>query len=105
LKEIQLRVGLVSNSNFLNTDVGITGLVISIFNKQINVSPLIYFPLYFLILLCFRQISCDVLHCLVDIVYINLCVSLEVHCIYFYEIDYLLREISLNSLILLRPVW
>jgi hypothetical protein len=33
LKETQLRVGLVSNSNFLNGDVGITELVILNFGK------------------------------------------------------------------------
>jgi hypothetical protein len=83
LKETQFRVGLVSNSSFLNEDVGITELVIPNFDKKIIVSSLIYFPFYLLVLLCFRVISCDVLHCLVDIMYIYLCVSLEVHCIYF----------------------
>jgi hypothetical protein len=38
---------------------------------------------HLLVLLCFCVISCDVLHCLIDIVYVYLCVSLEVHCIYF----------------------
>jgi hypothetical protein len=33
LKETQLRVGLVSNSNFLNGDVGITRLVIPNFDQ------------------------------------------------------------------------
>jgi hypothetical protein len=33
LKEIQLEVGLVSNSSFLNGDVGITGLMIPNFGK------------------------------------------------------------------------
>jgi hypothetical protein len=33
LKETRLRVGLVSNSSFLNGDVGITGLVIPNFSK------------------------------------------------------------------------
>jgi hypothetical protein len=83
LKETRLGVGLVSHSSFLTGDVGITRLVIPNFDKQIIVSPLIYFPLYLLVLLCFRFISCDVLHCLIDIVYIYLCVSLEVHYIYF----------------------
>jgi hypothetical protein len=46
------------------------------------VSPLFYFTLYLLVLLCFHVISCDVLHCLVDIVYIYLCVSLKVYYIY-----------------------
>jgi hypothetical protein len=82
LKETQLGVGVVSNSSFLNEDVRITELVILNFGKQIIVSPLFYFLLYPLVLLCFRVISCDVLHCLVDIVYIYLCVSLEVYCIY-----------------------
>jgi hypothetical protein len=82
LKETRLRVGLVINSSFLNGDVGIMGLVILNFVKQIIVCLLIYFPLYLLVLLCFRVISCDVLHCLVDIVYIYLCVYLEVYFIY-----------------------
>jgi hypothetical protein len=82
LKETQLGVHLVSNSSFLNEDVGITGLVILNFDKQIIMPPLIYFSLYLLVQLCFRVISYDVLHCLVDIVYNYLCVSLEVHCIY-----------------------
>jgi hypothetical protein len=72
LKETQLGVGLVSNSSFLNGDVGITGLVIPNFDKQIIVSPLVYLSLYHLVLLCFRIISCGVLYCLVDIVYIHL---------------------------------
>jgi hypothetical protein len=38
LKETQLGVVLVSNSSFLNGDVGITGLVIPYFDKQIIVS-------------------------------------------------------------------
>jgi hypothetical protein len=83
LKETQLGVGLVSNSIFLNGDVGIMGLVISNFGKQIIMSLLIYFLLYLLVLSSFRIISCDMLHCLVDIMYIYLCVSLEVHCIYY----------------------
>jgi hypothetical protein len=72
LKETRLGVDLVSNSSFLNGDVGITGLVILNFGKQIIVSLLIYFPLYLLVLLCFRVISCGVLYCFVDIVYIHL---------------------------------
>jgi hypothetical protein len=72
LKETQLRVGIVSNPSFLNGGVGITGLVIPNFDKQIIVSPLIYFLLYFLDLLCFRVISCGVLYCLVYIMYIHL---------------------------------
>jgi hypothetical protein len=72
LKETRLRVGLVSNSSFINGDVGIMGLVILNFGKQIIVSPLVDFMLYLLVLLCFRIISCDVLYCLVDIVYIHL---------------------------------
>jgi hypothetical protein len=82
LKETRLKVGLVSNSILLNGDVGITGLVILNFGKQIIVSLLVYFPFYFLILLCFHVISCDVLHCLVDIVYVYLLISLGVYCIY-----------------------
>jgi hypothetical protein len=72
LKETRLGVGLVSNSSFLNVDVGITGLVIPNFGKQIIVSPLVDFLLYLLVLLCFHIISCGVLYCLVDIVYIHL---------------------------------
>jgi hypothetical protein len=72
LKEIRLGVGLVSNSSFLNGDVGITGLVILNFDQQIIVSPLVYFPLYLLVLLWFRVISYGVLYCLVAIVYIHL---------------------------------
>jgi hypothetical protein len=72
LKETRLGVGLVTNSSFLNRDVGITRLVILNFCQQIILSPLVYFPLYLLVLLCFRVISCGVLYCLVDIVYIHL---------------------------------
>jgi hypothetical protein len=72
MKETRLRVGLVSNSSFLNEDVGITRLVILNFGQQIIVSPLVFFLLYRLVLLCFRIISCGVLYCLVDIVYIHL---------------------------------
>jgi hypothetical protein len=72
LKETRLRGGLVSNSSFLNGDVGITGLIILNFSKQIIVSPLVDFSLYLLVLLYFRIISCGVLYCLVDIVYIHL---------------------------------
>jgi hypothetical protein len=71
LKETRLGVGLVSNSNLLKRDVGITSLVILNFGKKIIVSSLfVYLPLYFLVQLCFHVISCDVLYCLVDIVYI-----------------------------------
>jgi hypothetical protein len=72
LKETRLGVGLVSNSTFLNGDVGIIWLVIPNFGKQIVVSHLVDFPLYLIVLLCFRIISCGVLYCLVDIVYIHL---------------------------------
>jgi hypothetical protein len=82
LKETRLGVDLVSNSSFLNRDVGITGLVILNFSKQIIVSPLVDFLLYLLVLLCFRIISCGVLYCLVDIMYIHLWISLGAHCIY-----------------------
>jgi hypothetical protein len=82
LKETQLEVGLVSNSSFLNGDIKIMWLVILNFDKQIIVSKLFYFLIYLLVLLCFCIISYYVLHCLLDIVYIYLCVSLEVHCIY-----------------------
>jgi hypothetical protein len=72
LKETQLGVCLVSNSSFLNRDVGIMGLVILNFDQHIIVSPLVFFPLYLLVQLCFRVISCDMLYCLVDIMYIHL---------------------------------
>jgi hypothetical protein len=72
LKETRLGVGLVSNSSFLNGNVGITGLVIPNFGKQIIVSPLVDLTLYLLVLSCFCIISCGVLYCLVDIVYIHL---------------------------------
>jgi hypothetical protein len=72
LKETQLGVGIVSNSSFLNGDVVIMGLVILNFDQQIIVSPLVYFSLYLLVLLCFHVISYGVLYCLVDIVYIHL---------------------------------
>jgi hypothetical protein len=62
----------VSNSSFINGDVGITGLVILNFGQQIIVSHMVYFPLYLLVLVCFRVISCGVVYCLVDIVYIHL---------------------------------
>jgi hypothetical protein len=80
---------------FLNGDVGIMRLVILNFDKQIIMSLLIYFLLYLLVLLCFHIISCDVFHCLVDIVYINLSISRSTLHI-FYELDCLLREISLD---------
>jgi hypothetical protein len=73
LKETQLGVGLVSNSSFLNGDVGITWLVISIFSKKIFVS-LSYLP--------FAVFSSYICASMLDIVYIYLYVSLEPHCIY-----------------------
>jgi hypothetical protein len=72
LKDTQLEVGLVSNSSFLNRDVEITRLMIPNFGKQIIFSLLVYLPLYFLVHMCFRVRSCDVLYCLVDIMYIYL---------------------------------
>jgi hypothetical protein len=42
------------------------------FGQQIIVSPLVYFPLYLLVLLCFHVISCGVLYYFVDIVYIHI---------------------------------
>jgi hypothetical protein len=72
LNETQLGVSLVSNSSFLNGDVGIMGLVILNFDQQIIVSPLVYFLLYLLVLLCFCVISYGVLYCFVDIVYIHI---------------------------------
>jgi hypothetical protein len=62
----------VSNSSLLNGDVGITGLVIPNFGQQIIMSPLVYFPLYLLVLLCFHVIYCGVLYYFVDIMYIHL---------------------------------
>jgi hypothetical protein len=62
----------VSNSSFLNGDVGIAGLVIPNFDQQIIESPLVYLPLYLLVLLCFCDISFGVLYCFVDILYIHL---------------------------------
>jgi hypothetical protein len=51
LKETRLGVGLVSNSRFLNKDVGITGLVIPNFGKQIiESSSSVYLSLYSLVL-------------------------------------------------------
>jgi hypothetical protein len=58
---------LVSNSSFFNGDLGITGLVIPIFGKQIIVPPLVYFPAYLLVLLCFLVISYYVLHCIYSV--------------------------------------
>jgi hypothetical protein len=72
LKETRLGVGLVSNSSILNGDIEIIGLMILNFGQQIIVSPLVYFQLYLLVLLCFLVISCGVLYCFVDIVYIHL---------------------------------
>jgi hypothetical protein len=70
LEETRLRVGLVSNSGFLNGDVGITGLVIPIFSKQIMVS-LSCLPSALLSssIVPPRYILC-VLHFLVDIMYV-----------------------------------
>jgi hypothetical protein len=72
LKETRLGIGLVSNSSFLNGDIGITELVIPNFGQQIILSPLVCFPLYLLVLLSFRIISCGVLYSLVDIMYVHL---------------------------------
>jgi hypothetical protein len=41
LKETRLGVGLVSNSSFLNGDIGIMELVIMNFGQQIIVSPMV----------------------------------------------------------------
>jgi hypothetical protein len=46
--------------------------VILNFGQQIIVSPLVYFPVYLLVLLCFRVISCGVLYYFVNIVHIHL---------------------------------
>jgi hypothetical protein len=47
LKEIRLGVDVMSNSTFLNEDVGIMGLVILNFGKQIIVSYLFWFAFCF----------------------------------------------------------
>jgi hypothetical protein len=62
----------MSNSSFLNRDVGITGLVIPNFGKQIILS-LSYLPSALLSssIVLLLYILC-VLHCLVDILYIYL---------------------------------
>jgi hypothetical protein len=72
LKETRLIVYLVSNSSFLNGDVGITRLVISNFSKQIIMS-LSCLPSTLLSssIVISLYILC-VLDCLVDIVYIYL---------------------------------
>jgi hypothetical protein len=79
LKETRLGVGLVSNSIFLNGDIGIMGLVLPNFGKKIIMSSTsVYLLLYFLVQLCLCVIHCDVLCCLV---YIGLSMSLEVLCL------------------------
>jgi hypothetical protein len=51
LKETQLVVGLVSNSSFLNRDIGIMRFMILNFGKQIILSSSsVYLPLYSLVL-------------------------------------------------------
>jgi hypothetical protein len=53
LKETRLGVHLVSNKRLLNRDVGIMGLVISNFGKQIIVSSsFVYLPLFSLVHNC-----------------------------------------------------
>jgi hypothetical protein len=68
-----MKLTLVSNSNFLNEDVGITWLVIPNFSKQIIMSSsLVYFPLYSLVHIC-----ASVLYIVVcSIVYWILCISI-----------------------------
>jgi hypothetical protein len=97
LKKTRLWVGLVSNSSFLNGDIGITGLVILNFSKQIIVSlgwlsalpsSSIVLPHY--ILWCALLLS---RYCL----YPSLNISRSSSHI-FCELDCLLREICLNSL-------
>jgi hypothetical protein len=97
LKETRLGVGLVSNSNFLNGDVGITVLVIPNFGKQIIVSldllsalpsSSIVLPRY--ILWCALLLSRYHVY-----PFLNISRSLlHILC----ELDYLLREISLKVL-------
>jgi hypothetical protein len=104
LKETRLGVGLVSNSSFLNGDVGITGLVIPNFSQQIIVSPLVYFSLYLLVSVLPHYILwCALLLCRYC-VYPSLNIprsSLHIFC----KLDCWLRENCLNSLIPVRPVW
>jgi hypothetical protein len=103
LKETRLGVGLVSNSSFLDGGVGITELVILNFGQQIIVSPLVYFPIYLLVLVCFRYILWCALLLSRCCVYPSLNISrssLHIFC----KLDCLLWEISLNLLIPVRPV-
>jgi hypothetical protein len=79
LKETRLRVGFVSNSIFLNGNVGITWLAILNFGKQIIVSlSLIYLPLYSLVIFV---LSCYILLCASLLgrycVYLSLCISIS----------------------------
>jgi hypothetical protein len=77
----------VSNSSFLNGDVGITGLMILNFSKQIIVSPSLVCVSYCsLLLFCASTYCCSVLVFEEDIVYIFCCLSLEVHCNTYYEL-------------------
>jgi hypothetical protein len=72
LKETRVGVGLVSNSTFLNRDVGIMGLAILNLCKQIIVSPsCLPSALLSSSIVLLLYILC-VLYCLVDIVYIYL---------------------------------
>jgi hypothetical protein len=103
LKETRLGVGLVCNSSFLNRDVGIMGLVILNFGQQIIVSlglpsalpsssiVLPHYILWYALLLC-RYCAYPSLNIFRS--------SLHIFC----ELDCLLREINLNSLIPVRPV-
>jgi hypothetical protein len=103
LKETRFGVDLVSNSSFLNGDVGITGLVILNFGLQIIVSPLVYSALPSSSIVLPRYILwCALLLCRYY-VYPSLNISrssLHIFC----ELDCLLREISFNLLIPVRPV-
>jgi hypothetical protein len=104
LKETRLRVGLVRNSSFLNRDVGIMGLVTLNFSQQIIVS----LGLLSALSSSSSVLPCYILWCALLLsryyVYSPLNISrssLHIFC----ELDYMLREISLNSLIPVRPVW
>jgi hypothetical protein len=102
-RENQLGVGLVSNSSFLNGDVGITGLVIPNFGQQIIVSLGLLFSLSSSSIVLPRYILWCALLLSGYCVYASLNISRSSLYI-FCEVDYMLREISLNLLIPVRPV-
>jgi hypothetical protein len=103
LEETQLGVGLVSNSSFLNRDIGIMGLVILNFGKQIIVSLDLLSTLPSSSIVLLRYILWCALLLFRYYVYPSLNIfrsSLHIFC----ELDCLLREIRLNSLLPVRPV-